>query len=407
MKLSTTFIKMFIGILGVFLLLTSIEFAFGVFDILEDNSSETLQTGTWTSGTPIYTAQEFYDFATSSTSIATDHYYLANDIDFTGFTWDYNSSFDSNEFHGALSGNDYTLSNITMTSTDTNSIMMSIFSRMNGATIRDVNIDNYSMLISTSFLDSSDIQSAVFASQVSGSNNLFENIRLNNIELISSSLEGTAAIVAQVEANTDLTIKNIKVLGLTAISSSKRAGGLISRVIKGTGTITIEDVEVQGFIAAGNRISNTGGIIGTLQNTSCSIDRAIVEYTAEGTITLTDGTVTYKSTKYAGGFVGNAKSGNFTVSDSFYTGNLYTTYTSMGSAIGREQTSVTMVNTYYSNVLFNDTYIAPTNTTGLHGIMVNESSMPDTTWWNGFSTNFFTANSLWAQDGTGRLYIEE
>ena len=95
MRLSTTFFKLFIGILGVFLLLSGVEFAFGVFDILEDSSSETLQTGTWTAGTPIYTAQEFYDFATSSTSASTDHYYLANDIDFTGFTWNYVSAFDT------------------------------------------------------------------------------------------------------------------------------------------------------------------------------------------------------------------------------------------------------------------------------------------------------------------------
>ena len=88
---------------------------------------------------------------------------------------------------------------------------------------------------------------------------------------------------------------------------------MISRVLRGTGTIIIEDVEVQGFIAAGNATSNTGGIIGTLQDVVCTIDRAVVEYTAEGTITLTDGSITYKSNKYVGGFVGNAKSTNFTI----------------------------------------------------------------------------------------------
>jgi len=407
MRLSTTFFKLFIGILGVFLLLSGVEFAFGVFDILEDSSSETLQTGTWTAGTPIYTAQEFYDFATSSTSASTDHYYLANDIDFTGFTWNYVSAFDTNQFQGTLSGNDYTLSNIVMTSTDTNSLMLSIFSRMDGATIRDVRVENYSMSISSTFLASSNIQSAVFDSQVTETNNIFENIRLSNINLISNSLNGTAALVAQVEANADLSIKNIKVSSLTAISSSKRAGGLISRVLRGTGTIIIEDVEVQGFIAAGNATSNTGGIIGTLQDVVCTIDRAVVEYTAEGTITLTDGSITYKSNKYVGGFVGNAKSTNFTISNSFYTGKLYTVYANLGSAIGREQKPVTLVDTYYSNVLFNNTYIAPTVTTGLHSILVNESSMPDIAWWNGFAVNFLTANALWSQDGTGRLYLEE
>jgi len=407
MKLSRAFIKMFVGILGVFLLLTGVEYAFGVFDVLEDNRSETLQTGTWTAGTPIYTAQEFYDFATSSTSSTTDHYYLANDIDFTGFTWNYDPAFDTNQFQGAFSGNDFTLSNITMTTTGTSAKMMSLFSRINGATIRDVKIENYTMLVSTTFINTSNAQSAVFASEVTGTNNLFENIRMDNINLIATSLKGTAAVVAQVQANADITLKNIKIQNLTAISSSKRAGGLISRVLEGTGVVLIEDVDVQGNISANNSISYTGGLIGTLQNVDCTVNRAIIEYTAEGTIALTDGSVTYKSNKHAGGFIGNNRSVNFTLTDAFYTGILYTVYGNMGSAIGREQQTPTMVNTYYSNVLFNDTYVAPTTTTGLHGTLVNESSMPNVAWWNGFAVNFFTVNSLWLQDGTGRLYLEE
>jgi hypothetical protein len=404
MNLKPTLLKLTIGILGVFLLLTGVEYGYSIFDILDDNRSETLQTGVWNAGTPITTAQEFYDFATSSTSLSTDHYYLANDIDFSGFVWTYTSAYNNNEFHGTLSGNNYTLSNITITSTDTNSIMVSIFSRMNGATIRDLKIENYKMGFSSTFFNSLALQSGVLASEVSGTNNLIENITLSNVDVIANSLNGAGGLIGQVQGNTDLTISNIKATDLTVLNTSKRAGGLISRVLRGAGTLIIEDIDLQGNIAGDNRTSNTGGLIGTLQDTSTSIDRVIVEYTAEGTIALSDTSITMKAERYVGGFIGNQKSSG-TITNAFYTGTLYETINYLGSAIGREQGSISLIDVYYSNVLFNATNTAPTNTTGLNGTLVLESAMPSISWWNGFAVDFYVANSLWQQDATGRLEL--
>ena len=179
---------------------------------------------------------------------------------------------------------------------------------------------------------------------------------------------------------------------------------MISRVIRGTGTLIIEDIDLQGNFAGDNRTSNTGGLIGTLQATAVTIDRVIIEYTSEGTIQLSDGPITMRSERYAGGFVGNQKSSG-TITNAFFTGVLYESYGHLGSAIGREQASMTLADVYYSNVLFNDTYVAPATTTGVHGTLVNEQAMPDITWWNNFATAFYSANSLWEQDGTGRLQL--
>ncbi len=213
--------------------------------------------------------------------------------------------------------------------------------------------------------------------------------------------------MTSVRGNADLIVRNIKATDITVLNESKRAGGLISRIFAGTGTVIIEDIDFQGFVAADNRTSNTGGILGTSQSTDTTIIRAIVEYTAEGTVTLSDGSITYKSDRYTGGFLGNNNNTiGIDIIDSFYTGTLYENTKYIGSAVGREKLSTTsLINTFYSNVMFNTTFTAPNTTTGIHATLVNTSSLPNLAWWNNFSTVYYSANSLWTQDGSGRLEL--
>ncbi len=186
------------------------------------------------------------------------------------------------------------------------------------------------------------------------------------------------------------------------LNSSKRAGGLISRANSGAGQIIIEDIDLQGNIATDNSTSNTGGIFGTFRNLTGSISRVVVEYIAEGSIDLSDGTITFKSTNYAGGFVGNNNSDSIlTINDAFYTGELYNTLDKVGTVLGRKKADITLSDVYYSKVLFVDDYI-PSSGSIINGTVVNASTMPDNTWWNTFYADFTAANSLWTQDGTGR-----
>lgn len=405
MSFRTIFSRVLIMLLSIFLLFSATDSALAYFDALSNNEDQTIELGDWPFGIPIYTAQEFYDFATAATSLTTDRYYLANDIDFTGFTWDYNSSFNSNIFKGKFDGNNQTLSNITMTSTDTSSVTFSIFSQMEGATIKNVVIEDFNMGFDSTYFYATPLESATLVSFVKGTNNLIENITLDNVEVIGNSLNGAGGLVTQVAANADLTVRNVKATNVTVLNTSKRAGGIISRVIAGTGTVIIEDIDFQGFLGADNRISNTGGILGTAQNTLINISRVIVEYTAEGTINLSDTAITIKSDRYSGGILGNNNSTQLTITDSFYTGTLYNVAKYMGAMVGRNKQSATLVNSHYSNVTFLNTTVAPTSTTGIHGIMVNETTMPNVAWWNNFALQYTTVNALWTQDVSGRLEL--
>ena len=95
-----------------------------------------------------------------------------------------------------------------------------------------------------------------------------------------------------------------------------------------------------------------------------------------------------------------------TLNDCFFTGNLYTDRNGIGSVLGRRRADITMNEVYYSNVYFSDSYTVTSGTGVINGTMVNEQSMPDITWWNGFAANFNSANDLWIQDGTGRLELD-
>lgn len=403
MSLRTVFSKILILFLSIFVLGSFVGVAFGYFNLLSKSDSLEIGIGDWVIRTPIYTAQEFYDFATSSTSVSTDEYYLANDIDFTGFTWDYNSSYDSNIFKGTFDGAGFTLSNISITSTDTSSVGLSIFTKMDGATIKNVTIENFSMGFTSTFFNATPLESAVLVSDVIGINNIIENITLNNIEVIGNSLDGAGGLVTSVRGNADLIMRNIQATNVTVLNTSKRVGGLISRIFAGTGVVIIEDIDFQGNLASDSRTSNTGGIVGTVQDAQVSITRAIVEYEATGIINLADTSLTFASDRYVGGIVGNNNSPQLTISDSFYTGTLLTNIKYLGAIVGRERSSATITNTYYSNVIFKDNYVTPVNTTGLHGTIVNASSMPGITWWNSFAQVYMTSNSLWGQDLSGRL----
>jgi len=382
-----------------------ISFAYWASSITGDSElmSADVSVGDFEYCEPIFTAQEFYDFATSSTSLSTDNYCLRNDIDFSSFTWEYLALHATNQFHGKFDGRNFTLSNITMETSASGTIYLSLFSRMDGGTIKNVKIENYGMGFTEAYYNSSSIQAGIFAGEVTGLNNLIENITITNADVIGNVLNGAGGLVGQVEDDSDLTIRNVKATNLTVLSSSKRAGGLISRVNPGTGIIIIEDIDLQGYIASDNAISNNGGIMGTFRSATATLSRIMVEYIAEGSINLADGTVAYKSNKYVGGFVGNNNNGSvMSIYDAFYTGELYNNISYVGTVLGRKKADITLTNVYYSDVLFVDDYIPSSGSGIINSTVVNASSMPSNAWWNTFFVNFSTANSLWTQDVSGR-----
>jgi hypothetical protein len=388
--------------------LSSFSFAYWASSIAPDNAIATADVaiGEWTPCTFIYTAQEFYDMATSSTSTYTDSYCLANDIDFSGFTWTYTNAHAGNWFKGLVDGKGHTISNISIEPISTVTSYISIFSKIDGATFKNLTVDNFSIAITSSYFNSRSFSAGVFAGSVDGNPVTFDNIRINNADVMCTVVTGCAGLTGQIEANTNVTFTNIKIRGLTVLSSSRRVGGLFSRLNPGTGTVIVEDVDIQANLAADESTTYTGGIAGTVRSANFYASRVIVDYIAQGSIDLLDATISYQSSRYTGGLIGNDNAGsNIVVNDAFYTGELYNTYNNAGAMQGRKLSTPTYTNAFYSNVYFVNTYTATTSSNVFHGTMVNQQSLPSVVWWNNFSTTFYSANNYWAQDASGRLYL--
>lgn len=406
-------VRKIIAAVFVLLLGSSITYvAYGYFDTTVIQDQKTITVGEWADTcVAISTPQEFFNFATSATSTSSDYYCLVNDIDFTGFTWNYINAYDTNRFMGTFDGNGYTLSNLRMTTNETQNVLFSIFSTIDGATIRNVVIDNFGPDLTVGAFNASDLDSSIFASEVYGLNNLIENVTITNSQVLAKSVNGAGGLVTTVKSDADIVIRNIKVRNLSVANNERRAGGLISSIESGTGTITIEDIDFIGTVAAQrqgtNLSSDTGGLVGTVLNVNFTASRVMMEYTAISTVVLSDGQVSYTSGKNTGGFVGANNTGSvMAFNDCFYTGSLYTDRSYIGTVIGREKTNVILSDTYYSNVFFSTSYVATTSKSVINGTMVLEQAMPSSSWWNTFASDFFAANSLWTQDATGRLELD-
>jgi len=403
--------RFIIIVLGVILIgsISSFSFAYWASSIVpptEDNSLGDINVGTWDFCNLISTPQEFYDFATATNSQYTDHYCLVNDIDFSGFSWMYTTAHASNIFRGTFDGRGYTLSNIGIQSNSTVKSYLSIFSTVDGATIKNVNIENFSFKITSAFFNSIDIGAGIFAGSVNGNPVTFENIRVNNADIVTNIVEGAGGLTGQIEANTNVLFRNIKIRGLTVLSSSRRVGGLFSRLNPGTGSVIVEDVDIVVNLGTNDSTTYVGGLAGTIRNATFTASRVIVDIVTQGSIDLLDTTLNYQATRYTGGLIGNNNNASvIVINDSFVTGELYNIYNNAGAILGRKLANITFDEAYYSSVYFVNTYSASTSNNVVHGTMVNQQSMPSVSWWNTFSDDFYATNSLWAQDGSGRLYL--
>jgi hypothetical protein len=404
------FRRIVILIIG-FLLVTivsSFSYAYWASNVepVQDSSIGDVSIGTWTPCIFVSTAQEFFDFATSSTSQTDDNYCLANDIDFNGFTWTFTSAHASNIFRGTFDGKGHSLNNIALRSTSTvNNTPLSLFATLDGATIKDVTINDFRILVDSSYFNSSSFGAGIFGGSVNGNPVLFEDIRINNADVVCNTINGCGGLNGQIEANTNVTYRNIKIRGLTVLSSSRRVGSLFSRLNTGTGTVIVEDVDIISNLAAIGGNTNTGGLAGTVRNANFIVDRAIVEFIAQGSVDLIDTTLNYTNAVRVGGFIGNDNNNSVIVmNDAFFTGELYDSYTNAGSVIGRSTSSVSLNEVFYSNVLFVSSFTPTSNSGPLQSTVVNATSLPNQTWWNGFSDDF-DMTDIWQQDGTGRLVL--
>ena len=97
-----------------------------------------------------------------------------------------------------------------MTTSETVNILFSIFSQIEGATIKNVKIHNFGPDLTTTAFGASQLESAIFASEAYGTNNLIENITITDSSVLGNTTDGAGGLVTTVKANASMTIRNIK-----------------------------------------------------------------------------------------------------------------------------------------------------------------------------------------------------
>ena len=389
---------------------------YSYWDLTTHTQDNTLPIGDW--GIAISTPQEFYNFATKTNSLATDRYYLFNDIDFSGFTWNYNSTNNAVVFRGTLDGNGKTLSNLTIYNNSTSYQYIGIFPRMLGGSVFNLTLSNVNLSLGTTALGGTSIRAGLLTGNIYGLTNTLSNITVLNSGVRGTSASGAGGLIGSVTIGTTIVnINNIKTTNLKVFNKSSYAGGLIGTIGTSGATVTISDIDLQGEVFSYPSSSYTGGIVGRIvSGAKFNASRAIVQMTSRNTLE-TNSTYNFRySNRYLGGFIGynQSSSANVILTDVFFTGSLIpqtiANRSYVGTAIGTSSGSQTLLRTYYSMVAFKsstgtEVYTPDVTLRGIAETMVNASTMPSAAWWNTFAIEFNNANSLWAQDGTGRLYL--
>ena len=206
-------------------------------------------------GVPISTPEEFYQLATENSS--DDVYYLANDLDFTGFNWTpvlYT-------FTKELNGNGKTISNLTING----GITLGIFPRVKTASIYNLNLDNIHILTSG--------RAGILVGEVDGTDVSIYDLIVTNSSVTGNSSEGVGGLIGKTKSSYTVDIYNVSLIDIHVSNSSTAAGSLIG-LTEGS-IIDIHDVYVQGaIVSASNRV---GGIFGEIKNSALvSMDRMVL-----------------------------------------------------------------------------------------------------------------------------------
>jgi len=380
------------------------------------NADGNIAIGDW--GIPIFTPAEFYTFATKTDSVATDFYYLANDIDFSSFTWEYNALNNNVTFRGTLNGNGKTISNLTVTNNSTTYSYNGIFPRINGGTVYNITFDNVQIITN---LSGTTQRSGLVSGNASGSTVTLDNITVINSGVQGNSTNGVGGLIGNVQgATTILNIYNVKATNLKVFNDNAYVGGLVGRIATSGGRVNMYDIDFQGEVYSnltGNTSSSyAGGLIGFVRSGAFfTLERAIVEATFQNTLVTASNFLGYTN-RYLGGFIGYnaAVSANVNLTNAFFTGSLYTRIDArrndVGTVSGRDATQATLSNVFHSFVAYRSTgggiNYTETTQTGQMATVVNPSAMPTVGWWDSAYAIFDAVNDLWAQDVvTGRLYL--
>ena len=256
----------------------------------------------------ISTAQQFYDAVQTNSS--SKYFLLTADIDMTGFVWA-DTSF-ANKLTSVFDGDGFKVSNLTLTK----SVKGGIFADIDGGTIKDIVFDNVHMtaaagvsallvgesrgvsvienvvitnsssvgnadyaallvsrvrngslrISNLSIADSNvegkkDYAGGIVAGMDTGSSIIFEDIYLNNFELLEATADtGQMAgiIIGRIQGNVEM--KRIVAIDIF-VRGIKNIGGLIGKSDEPGTTVTLTDIYLEGAVERLDVASNNYGSI--------------------------------------------------------------------------------------------------------------------------------------------------
>jgi hypothetical protein len=413
----------------IFLLVSNLFFSLGMtfaywassIDGADGLSTGGVDIGTWP--IPITTPQEFYDFATKPDSLATDQYYLYQDLDFTGFNWTYNATNNAVIFRGKLLGNGKTISNLSIKNYSSSYLFHGIFPLMEGATVENLTLQDVNLELNATSLGGTSISAGLIVGEVRGS----EASYLTQITIIDCGVRGTSTLgvgglVGRVnQNNTELYITNIKATNLRVFSTARNVGGMIGR-INNNAPVSILDIDIEGEFYSDNLNSYSGGVVGyiTNNNSPITIKNAVIEMGSQNTLETDPSYYLQYSTRYRGGVIGwHQRTGSLTeIENVIYMGSLYINLNTVrrldvGTVSGRADVGQvpTITETYYSFVSFRSSsgtviYTPDGTPTGQMSTLVVDDDYPGTGWWEDFYSLLSFDNPLWLQEPvTQRPYL--
>lgn len=309
----------------------------------------------------IDTVEEFYYMATVE---STYNYALSTDLDFTGYTWVYVNT----AFKGVFDGQNHTIKNLTMTGL-TN--MGGIFPRANGATIKNLVLDNISIQTSE--------RGGILVGRVENGDSIIQNIVIMNSSISGANANGVGGLIGLVSRRTD--VSNISIIDTIVQNTAVNVGGLVGRV--DSAALNASDIFIKG-VTVRSTSANTSDVaasafVGYVRdnvNSVLTANRVVV------LDTVVDGNVT-------AAFVGyNRFPGTASISNAFFEVIFVNNERSGFIGYNRDQVVVIDQTSVYGNIV--------NNTHHSQALALLNSAIPtDLNWWV-TNLNSITSSNLWS-----------
>ena len=292
-----------------------------------------------------HTINNAAEFVSKITGHLSENFVLANDIDMSALGT-LNNSVITGTFSGQLDGNGYSVENISI---NTNAVFgvdnIGLFSQTNGATIKNLSVENTNIQATKSFS-----VGAVVGYSVSSS--------INNCYATTSNygLQGVGGLIGFANSST---VSDCYTIGLT--SGPEMTGGLIGR----TTTSTLSNCYSAETVSCyGGTFGRAGGLVGvnsitTINNcyatgnvSGSPVAGGLVGRNISSTILNSYSTGSVEGGDYTGGFVGiNGWTASSIIQNCYSTGDVYANGTRVGGFAGNNNLG-TIQNCYSTGNVF-------------------------------------------------------